>query len=212
MQVAYDYQARTTGEQVVLRARVQRPAAGHDLEVESDGWTSGRCKLADGLEISLPLRTMGEHQFHVTVFDPQGRPVPPASAELTIVRTYASASAIPATHSLAVKALESDLSEVNTLLVFLEKGRALPADGPPLKVRAARSLKPDEAAQIAVEVFELDSPEIKRPELARPAGALVIKGSDIREALQGCARAMRSSSTGRWTRVASSPHPSSSPP
>ena len=137
LQVAYDYQARTTGEQVVLRVRVQRPAAGHDLEVESDGWTSGRCKLADGLEIGLPLRTVGEHRFRVTVFDPQGRPVPSASAELTIVRTYASASAIPATHSLAVKLLESDLSEVNTLVIFLQKGTSLAGRGRP-RLRCVR--------------------------------------------------------------------------
>jgi molecular chaperone DnaK len=179
LQVTYDYQARTTGDRVVLRVRMQLPAAGHELEVDSEGWTSGRCELADGLELALPLRAAGEHRFRVIVFDPEGRPVPSASAELTIVRTYASASGIPATHSLAVKVLESGLSKVNTLAVFLEKGTSLPAKSDSLPVRAARPLKPDEPAHIDAHVFQLDRPDISRPDRARHIGELLIRGSDL---------------------------------
>jgi hypothetical protein len=136
-----------------VEARLADPASDEDrmhraqqnLQIDSDdGETSGRIALVDGLEVRLSLRTVGEHHFRVTVFDPQRRPVPSASAELTIVRTYASARGIPATHDLAVKALRDDLSEENELLISLRKGTPLPTDRTPLRVRAARSLQHDE--------------------------------------------------------------------
>jgi molecular chaperone DnaK len=180
LEVTYDYQTRTTGDTAVLRARVKDGAAGHDLQVDSqDGWTSGRTALADGLEVRLPLRTVGEHRFRVTVFDPQGRPVPSASAQLTIVRTYASARDIPATHDLAVKALKDDLSEENELLIFLHKGTPLPTERLPLKVRSARSLNHGEPEHIDIELFEPEISGVRRPEAAYQVGVFRIQGSDL---------------------------------
>lgn len=180
LEVKYEYQERTTGDSAVLRAWVKQGAAGHDLQVDShSGWTSGRSRLTNGLEITLPLRTVGEHRFRVTVFDPQGRPVPSASAELTVVRTYASASGIPATHDLAIKALKSDLSEENELIIFLHKGTPLPTECPPLKVRAARSLQPGEPKHIDIELFELENSEVRQPEAAYQVGVFRIQGSDL---------------------------------
>jgi molecular chaperone DnaK len=180
LEVTYDYQARTTSDSVVLRARMKQGALGHDLQVDShDGWTSGRTALADGLEVRVPLRTVGEHRFRVTVFDPQGRPAPSATTELTIVRTYASARGIPATHDLAVKALKDDLSKENELLIFLHKGTPLPREHMPLRVRAARSLHHGEPEHIEIEVFELENSQVRRPELARGVGVLRIKGMDL---------------------------------
>jgi molecular chaperone DnaK len=180
LEVTYDYQARTTGDSAVLRGRVRQGAAGHDLQVDShDGWTSGRSPLVDGIEVRLPLGTVGEHRFRITVFDQRGRPVPSASAELTIVRTYTSASGTPATHNIAVKIRESDLSEVNTLAPFLKKETTtLPAEST-LKVRAARALRSGEAGHIEIELFQQDRPEVPQPELNLFIGAFRIEGKDL---------------------------------
>jgi len=181
LEVTYDYQARTTGDSAVLRTRVKQGAPGHDLQVDShDGWTSGRSALVDGLEVRLPLRTVGEHRFRVTVFDLQGRPVPSASAELTIMRTYASASGTRATHNIAVKIRDSDLSEVNTLEAFLKKETTttLPAENT-LEVRAARAVRSGEADHIDIELFQQDRPEVSQPELNLFIGAFRIEGKDL---------------------------------
>jgi molecular chaperone DnaK len=181
LDVTFDYQARITGDAAVLRARVKSRAAGYDLQVDShEGWTSGRSELVDGLEVKLPLPRVGKHRFRATVFDPQGRPVPAASTEITIVRTHASARGIPATRHLAVKLRESDLSQGNTLDVFLPKGEQLPKSNR-LPVRAAESLRSGEPGHVAIELFEQDQKDVKQPELNRAVGVLQVKGSDLPE-------------------------------
>jgi molecular chaperone DnaK len=181
LDVTFDYQARITGDSAVLRARVKSRAAGYDLQVDShEGWTSGRSELVDGQEVKLPLPRVGEHRFRATVFDPQGRPVPAASTEITIVRTHASARGIPATRHLAVKLRESDLSKGNTLDIFLAKGDQLPASNA-LPVRAAATLRFGEPGHIAIELFEQDQKEVKQPEHNRAVGVLRVEGSDLPE-------------------------------
>ena len=181
LDVTFDYQARITGDAATLRARVKNQAAEYALQVDShEGWTSGRSELVDGLEVKLPLPRVGEHRFRANVFDPQGRPVPAASTELTIVRTHASARGIPATRHLAVKLRESDLSQGNTLDVFLPKGEQLPKSNR-LPVRAAESLRSGEPGHVAIELFEQDQKDVKQPELNRAVGVLQVKGSDLPE-------------------------------
>ena len=181
LDMSFDYQARTTADQAILRARVKSKAAGYEVQVDSDeGWTSGRKALADGLEVELPLPRVGEHRFRATVFDPQGRPVPSASAELTIVRTHASARGIPATKHLAVKLRESDLSKGNILASFLAKGELLPTSGT-LPVRSAETIRFGEQGHIAIELFEQDQAEVRQPELNHTIGALRVDSSDLSE-------------------------------
>ncbi len=156
-------------------------AAGYEVQIDcDDGWTSGRKELLDGLEVELPLRAVGEHRFRATVFDPRGRPVASASAELMIVRTYASARGIRATHHLAVKVRESEFRERNTLDIFLQKGADLP-DNDELPVRAARTLKSGEAGHVDIEIYEQDRPEAPQPELSLFVGTVRIEGSDLPE-------------------------------
>jgi molecular chaperone DnaK len=179
LDVTFDYQARTTADEAVLRARVKSRAAGYEVQVDSDeGWTSGRKELLDGLDVKLPLRRVGEHRFRANVFDPHGRPVASASTQLVIVRTHASARGIPATHNLAVKIRESDLSEQNTLDIFLKKGTDLPMSAVKC-VRAARSLTSGEAGHVDIELFQQDHPEASRPELNLFIGAFRIEGTDL---------------------------------
>jgi molecular chaperone DnaK len=179
LDVTFDYQARTTADQAILRARVKSRAVGYEVQVDShEGWTSGRKALADGFEAKLPLRGVGEHHFHANVFDPAGRPVPSASTDLVIVRAHASARAMPATHNIAVKVRESEFNERNTLDILLEKGAKLPTEGV-RRVRAARTLKPDEAEHIDIELFQQDRPQAPQPELNLLIGAFRIEGKDL---------------------------------
>ena len=179
LDVSFDYPARTTADQAILRARVKSKAAGYEVQVDSDqGSTTGRKTLADGLEVELPLRKLGENRFRALVFDPTGRPVASASTEFVIVRTYASARDMRATHNLAVKVLDSDRSVVSTLEIFLEKGTPLPKTGT-INVRAAKSLEPGAADHIDIELFQQDRPEAPQPELNLFIGASRIKGEDL---------------------------------
>jgi molecular chaperone DnaK len=182
--VAFVYEARTTAEVAIVRVRVKSRPDGHEIQIDSEeGWESGRMALADGLEVKLPLRRAGENRFRAIVFDPSGRPVPSASAELTIVRIHASARSIPATRNLAVMIRESDAAEHNELEIFLVKGAELPKSG--MKpVRAARSLKSDEEGYIDIQLFQQDCSDVPDPGLGLFIGASRIHGSDLPEGVK----------------------------
>jgi molecular chaperone DnaK len=186
LEIKLDYPARTATDKASLRIRVQGEAArgGYEVQIKvhATGLTTSREALSDDTSVDLPLTDMGENRFRLLVFDPSGRPVASASSDFVIVRTHASAQGIPATQNIAIKVRESDHSGRNTLLLFIEKGTLLPAQGS-CKVRAARRIKSGEPGHLDFELFQQDQREVKDPDLNLPIGSFRISSDDLPEGL-----------------------------
>ena len=180
----FDYQARTTQDNVRLRIRAESNAVAARLSVQVDdlehGWTSGRIAVTHDTTIDLPTRTLGENQFRVIVFDGSGLPIAQAVSTIAITRTHSTAAAIPATQTIAVKVRTGSTGIRNTLQPLIKKGTPLPASGSqPLK--AAYAIGPNLPGQIDLELFQDEgAPE---PDLNLAIGSFRISHHDLPEGM-----------------------------
>lgn len=165
---------------------------GHEVEIlDEEGTSTGRIPIDGPLSINVQVRKPGKNRFEVNVFDAKGQKVGEASREITINRAEASAASIPMTYNLAVKILDGVVGyERNKLVVLVEKGTALPAQGKQ-KFRAGKTLIGGEDDFIAMEFYDMangiDTPEHNlhignfrlnsRDELER--GERISKGDDV---------------------------------
>jgi molecular chaperone DnaK len=180
----FDYQARTTQDGVRLRLRAEPSAVAARLSVQLDdpehGWTSGRITVAYDATIDLPTRNLGENQFRFTVFDGSGLPIPKAVSTIVITRTHATAAAIPATQTIAVKVRSGASGRMNVLHPIIKKGTPLPASGSqPLK--AAYSIGPNLPGQIDLELFQDEG--ALEPDLNLAIGSFRISHHDLAEGM-----------------------------
>lgn len=107
--VSFNYISRTPNSKAKIVVQLAGQAdSGSEVQIDSidTGWTSGRLPLKHGVTIDVTLAKAGDNTFKVFVFDSMGGPIALQQDKITITRTAATVDAIPASHSIAIEALE----------------------------------------------------------------------------------------------------------
>ncbi|MBQ1310854.1 MAG: Hsp70 family protein [Blautia sp.] len=108
-----------------------------DSAAERDPYDSGRVSVVRQGILEVPLPETGRYSFTLRVEEEEGRPcIPPKKIQIT--RTLASIEAIPASHSIAVKALDRP-GGVPVPFYLVEENEPLPKSGTAV-FRAAQKL------------------------------------------------------------------------
>lgn len=180
--ISFVYVSRTADVKAKLMVQLSGMAStGFEFQIDSmdTGWSSGRMKLADGVEIMLALSKNGENTFKFYVFNNLGQAIPMQENLVVITRTTASVDIIPASHSIGVAVREAN-SNAQTLEWLVKSGDALPKKGQ-LKFRAAETLKAGSSNSLN---FNLWEGEILDPITDnRSIGSLKVRGSDFDEGI-----------------------------
>jgi molecular chaperone DnaK len=137
LKVKYDYPARTADDTATIRVSAAGSPAGWRVKIDGfDGWSSGEVPLSEKTRVDVPIGSVGENKFRATVTGPG----PAVTAEITIIRTFASSAGVPAMHDICMS-IEQDLAgqKSETLARVVAKGTSLPATGHET-FRAARAV------------------------------------------------------------------------
>lgn len=147
-----NYEKRTCAD----RGRIAFLASGGDLSVElvslDTGWVSGRTKIGKRIIIEVPLMLQGENAFRIEVFDADGQSLPMKDDRIVIVRTLATVNAIPASHPIAVKALDKIGGKV-VPIYLIEENDQLPKRGT-VTFRAGQSLAAGSSSALVFTLWE----------------------------------------------------------
>lgn len=176
--LAFNYIARTPDVKAKIAVQLAGQAVlGSEFQIDcvDTAWTSGRMPLKHGTTIEVLLPKTGDNTFKVFVFDSVGGPITLAQDKIVITRTAASVDAIPASHSIAVAALDK-IGGSQVLEYLVKAGDSLPQKGNKT-FKAGESLKAGSTGSLN---FALWEGEIEDPITDnRPIGVLKISGSDF---------------------------------
>jgi len=179
--LTFNYNARTPDVKAKIVAQLADEAAsGFEFQIDSidTGWTSGRLPLKHGASIDVTLTKNGDNSFKIFVFDSVGGPISLEQDRIIIIRTAATVNAIPASHSIAVEALDK-LGGRSGLDYLIRASDALPKKGKKV-FKAGESLKAGSTKNSFN--FKLWEGEIEDPITDnRPIGVLKISGADFDE-------------------------------
>ena len=172
----FKYESRASGDKARVLCKVNTPAKLlFDITCDNTGWTSGRLELKDGILLELPLNKNGENIFSVTVYDMRGQKIPVPVPKIIITKTIASVSGIPASHSIAIPALNK-LGGAEELVYLIKKNESLPKKGQVI-FKAAQTLKADSEESLNFNLYE---GEIEHPyNDNRFIGVYKISGVDL---------------------------------
>jgi molecular chaperone DnaK len=148
-----DYTARVSDEKARIKARGNIGAGEYRVRITGpEGYDTGFIPFDGDMAHTLPLNGMGEHVFTVELIGADGRAAAEAQT-ITIIRTAASATATPATQTVAVKVAEGPATDRrNILSPLVTKGTALPAkDSKQFRTREA--LIGGETGHFSIELF-----------------------------------------------------------
>lgn len=174
--LTFKYESRVTGTKARILCRLTISAELMFEIVSNDtGWTSGRLPLHDGAKAEIPLSKNGANTFRVIVYDKLGRLIPIPEPKITITKTLASVESIPASHSIAVTALDK-LGGSEKPVYLVRKDEALPKKGT-ITFKAAQTLRarPDSSLNFNLREGEIETPYDDN----RFIGVYKISGSDL---------------------------------
>lgn len=174
--LSFKYESRVAGNKArVLCSLKINAELMFEAESNDTGWTSGRLELKDGTFLELPLAKDGDNSFKVVVYDKRGRQIPIPEPIITITKTLASVGAIPASHSIAISALDK-LGGTEKLVYLVRKDEPLPKKGR-VTFKAAQTLRANSSVSLN---FNLWEGEIETPyDDNRFAGVYKISGTDL---------------------------------
>lgn len=172
----FKYESRASGNKARVLCKVNTPAKLlFEITCDNTGWVSGRLELKDGILLELPLTQNGENIFTVTVYDVNGRKIPVPVPKIIITKTIASVSGIPASHSIAIPALNK-LGGAEELVYLIRKDESLPKKGRVI-FKAAQTLKAGTNESLNFNLYE---GEIEHPyNDNRFIGVYKISGGDL---------------------------------
>ena len=178
LNLTFRYIARTPTDTAQIGIQLEGQAApGSEFQIDNvdTGWTSGRLRLTHGETVEVPLAKDGESKFRVLAYDSVGEPIALEQDEIVITKTAATVDAIPASHSIALEALERRGGR-SVRLDLVNEGDTLPKKGL-VRVKTAGSLKAGSAGALN---FRLWEGNIKDPITDnRYIGAIKITGKDF---------------------------------
>lgn len=179
--IRYDYPARTSDSRIRIRVKSGTTAErGFRVQIDNaEGWTSGLVAVDGNTSVNdVPVPHRGENRIRITVFDPNGSPIPEAGGQFIIIRTDASAAGIPATQTVAVKVVEGIAgAEYNALHALVKKGTLLPAKGQE-RFRAARDMRAGDGTFIEFELYQ-QADGVADPELNLNIGVFRIDSNGL---------------------------------
>lgn len=180
--LSFNYTARTPKDtsKIVVQVKGQVPP-GAEFQVESSdrGWTSGQIPLKHGATVDVDLTKPGENTFKVVVYDAVGEPISIEQDEIIITKTAATVDAIPASHSIALEALDKP-SGRRIPVYLIKKGESLPKKGS-IELTAGETLIAGSSHSLK---FLLWEGEIEDPiDNNRFVGCFEITGSDFDEGI-----------------------------
>lgn len=178
IELRIQYTARVSGDHARLRLQAELPGDDYRYRILGPkGFDSGFQPFNGKADISLSLETLGESTFTVEVIDQNGRGACPLQS-VSITRTQASATAIPATQTVSVEAATGPISERrNALIPLVKKGTPLPATGVE-KFKLRETLTNNDDSFFETRLFnQVDG--VDDPALALPIGVFTIRGIDF---------------------------------
>ena len=171
------YTARTPDSSAKLMCVAGDIPEGCTIQLTSldTGWSSGEASLQNKLVLTLPLARNGENNFSVSVKNRYGSEMDIGVKRITITRTLATISAIPASNSIGVEVIDK-LGGQATLEFLVHEGDPLPKRGT-ITFRAAQPLRAGSNESINIKLWEgaILSPITDN----RFIGVLKILGTDI---------------------------------
>ncbi|ODU16135.1 MAG: hypothetical protein ABS87_15210 [Sphingomonas sp. SCN 67-18] len=178
IELRLQYTARVSEDRARLRLLAELPSGDYRYRILGPkGFDSGFQSFDGKADISLPLDALGESTFTVEVIGLDGRAACP-SQSITITRTQASATAIPATQTVAVEAATGPISERRNVLVpLVKKGTPLPASGTE-KFKLREVLTGSDDSFFEARLFN-QAEGVDDPILALPIGVFTIRGVDF---------------------------------
>lgn len=176
-----DYTARASDTRARLKLRAPTVTSNYTYRVTGpDGFDSGYAPFGGNETITLPLTLAGANTFSVDVLAADGRAAC-ATQHIVIVRTEATATAIPATQTVAVKVAKGPIAERRNILVpLIEKGTPLPASGTQ-NLRLRETLIGGDDGRFDVEIYN-KAEGVDDPLLNLPIGVFRIASEEILDA------------------------------
>ena len=172
----FHYESRTPTDKARVVCRVKTPAKLM-LQISDDntGWVSEMHELKDGIQLELPLVKNGDNVFSASVYDKNGRKIPVPVPKIIITKTLASVGAVPASHSIAVTALDK-LGGTERLVYLIRKDESLPKKDR-VTFKAAQTIKAGTNESLN---FNLWEGEIESPyDDNKFIGVYKISGADL---------------------------------
>ena len=176
--VQLDYPTPTADREVtVFMQIVDKLGDAALLQIEAaDGWASDFVEIKADAEIIVPVKHLGANDYNVRYYDARDRLLDEYEQKFSITRSDTPMPKIPATQTIAVKALDHLRGQTNVLVPIIEKGVTLPARGK-MQFKSARELAAGSSNYVSFELFQVEYPE--RIELNLCVGVFRIAGSDL---------------------------------
>lgn len=147
------------------------------IQIEAaDGWASDFTDIVQDAEIRIPVKQLGINEYSVRYYDKRDRVLEQYDQSFSVTRSESVMPKIPATQTIAVKALDHLQGQTNILVTVVEKGALLPARGK-AQFKSARDLAAGSSNYLSFELFQVEYPE--RIELNLCVGVFRIAGSDL---------------------------------
>lgn len=147
------------------------------IQIEAaDGWASDFTDIEQDAEIKIPVKQLGINEYSVRYYDKRDRVLDQYEQSFSVTRSESVMPKIPATQTIAVKALDHLQGQTNILVTVVEKGALLPARGK-AQFKSARELAAGSSNYLSFELFQVEYPE--RIELNLCVGVFRIAGSDL---------------------------------
>lgn len=153
--IKLNYKSRVAGNEARI-AFLGKNIEGKLVTITSleTGWTSGNRYLHEGEIVVIPIESNGENTFEIRVVDKSGREIKLNESRITIIKTLAAVDSIPASHSIAIKAL--DRIGGNPMPIYLvEKDEILPNKGQ-ITLRAGEIVKSGTNDTLSFSLWEGD--------------------------------------------------------
>ena len=147
------------------------------IQIEAaDGWASDFTDITPDAEIKIPVKQLGINEYSIRYFDKRDRLLDEYDQKFSVTRSESVMPKIPATQTIAVKALDHLQGQTNVLVPLITKGVLLPARGK-AQFKSARDLPAGSSNHLSFELFQVEYPE--RIELNLCVGVFRISGSDL---------------------------------
>lgn len=153
-----NYEKRTSASKGRVAFIAGMDGLSVELTSEDTGWISGRTAINKRAIIELPLDMQGPNSFRIALYDADGQSIPLEDNTIIITRTLATVNAIPASHPIAIKALDKVGGKV-VPIYLVEENDQLPKTGS-VTFRAGQTLKAGSSAAL---VFTLWEGSIREP-------------------------------------------------